>query len=244
MRIYYSSQHTNSIMSVTAAVPSNPFGDEYAEPFAPLTKTIDWSNRNLLYLLSILKPEEAAANALIFNPPLGILEDLTYPFHLQIWKKATRMLVAESSRGCLSPELARRSLAHNLLSKNERIDATVARYNALWVIHITDVATLESMLRAMCKMITIADDEWQERLDQLCGMVGGDYIGQSVDRHCSVELRLEYYFLMTGRNALEDWIRCVGACLSMGSDEERAAHAEIYGEAGSFIDRAFDELMD
>jgi hypothetical protein len=221
---------------------SNPFSDKYAVPSAQLTETIEWSNHGLLYLLSILKPEEVAADALIFNPPLEVLEDLTYPFHLQIWKKAPRMLVAKSNRGCFSAELARRSLVHSLLSDYELIIPTIARYNALWAIHSTKVATLESMLRAMCKMMTVSDDEWVERFNQLCGMCHGDYTGQGVDENCSVETRLEYYFLRTGKVALEDWIRCVSACLGMCSDE-RAAHTEVYDEAGSFLVKAYKEMI-
>ncbi|KAL1795805.1 hypothetical protein ACET3X_006029 [Alternaria dauci] len=253
---------------------SNPFCDSYADdistpPTSPTSngeiEPIDWNNRNLVYLLSVLKPEEVAADTLVFSPPLEVLEDLTYPFHLQIHKKAasaridmyphskdaptgtgrpqTRTLVAESKRGCLSPELARRSLAHDLLSDDELIDATIARYNALWFIHSIEVATLESILRAMCEMIKIADDEWQGRFDQLCGMAAGGYSGQCVDGDCSAETRLEYYFLMTGKIALEDWIRCVSACLSMSSEKERALHTEVYDEARNFLARAFDEMI-
>jgi hypothetical protein len=253
---------------------SNPFCDNYVDdastpPTSPISdgisEPIDWNSRNLMYLLSALRPEEVAADILVFNPPLEALEDLTYPFHLQIHKKAvsTRIdshpysrdthictrrpqpctLVAESNRECMSPELARRSLAHDLLSNIELVDATIARYNALWVIHNSDVSTLESILRAMCEMITIADDEWQGRLDQLCGMAAGDYTGQCVDGDCSAETRLEYHLLMTGRIALEDWIRCVGACLGMDSEKERAAHAEAYDEAGSFLGRAFYQIV-
>ncbi|KAG9195489.1 hypothetical protein G6011_00610 [Alternaria panax] len=257
------------------SVVSNPFSDNHTDdastaPTSPVsngtTEPVNWNNRNLVYLLSVLKPEEVVADKLAFVPSLEVLEELTYPFNLQIHKKAAstrihrypyskdapigtsrphpRTLVAQSSRGCLSPELARRSLAENLLSDNELVDATIARYNALWAIHSTGVAVLESILRAICEMITVADDEWQGRLDQLCGMVAGDYTGQCVDGDCSVETRLEYYFLTTGKIALEDWIRCVGACLGMDSDKERAAHAEVYDEARSFLCRASYEMMD
>lgn len=141
---------------------SNPFYDNYVDdastpPTSPISdgisEPIDWNSRNLVYLLSVLRPEEVVADILVFNPPLEALEDLTYPFHLQIHKKAvsTRIdshpysrdthictrrpqpctLVAESNRECMSPELARRSLAHDLLSNIELVDATIARYNAL-----------------------------------------------------------------------------------------------------------------
>jgi hypothetical protein len=212
-----------------------------------MTDCINWNNDILMYLVSILKPNELAANALTFNPPLEVLEDLTYPFHLQMHKKgisAPRTLIAQSTRGCQNPELARRSLAHDVLSDHSLIDATIARYNALWAIHSTAAPTLMSILRGMTQMITVTDDEWDERRDQLCGFVGGeDDVGQCVDGECSVETRLEYYFLLTGRIALEEWIRCVGGCVGMDDDAERAAHAETYGEAGRFLGRAFEELV-
>jgi hypothetical protein len=252
---------SDSSMDDASTAPNSPVSED-------MTDSIEWDNHNLMYLLSILKPDEVAADDLTFNPPLEVLEDLTYPFHLQIHKKGIsiprgfaaytyskdapigtgrpqpRILIAESTRGCLSPELARRSLAHDMMSDHQAIDAAIGRFNALWAIHSSEVPTLESMLRAMEEMIIITDDEWKQRLNQLCGMAGDVYVGECVDGECSIETRLEYYLLLAGRDTLEDWIRCVGQCLGMESDEERAEHAETYGQAGSFLGQAFEEMLD
>jgi hypothetical protein len=229
-------------------------GDASIAPTSPVSDADDdmadcivWNNDNLMYLISILKPDEIAANALTFTPPLDVLEDLTYPFQLQIHKKdvsTPRTFIAQSTRRVQNPDLARRSLAHNMLSDHSLIDATIARYNALCAIHSTAVPTLTSILRGMTAMILITDDEWAERRNQLCGFVPGeDEAGQCVDGECSVEMRLECYFLLTGRSALEEWVRCVGTCVDMGDERERAVRAETYGEAGRFLGRAFEELV-
>jgi hypothetical protein len=243
----HSSHASVSSLGDASTAPTSPVSDaDNHDDDNDMTDCIVWNNDNLMYLVSILKPNELTANTLTFNPPLEVLQDLTYPFHLRLHAKSVSVphtLIAQSTRGCLSPDLARRSLAHAMLSDHSLIDAAIARYNALCAIHSTAVPTLTSILRGMTAMILVTDDEWTERRDQLCGFVPGeDEPGQCVDGECSVEMRLEYYFLLTGRIVLEEWIRCVGICVGM-NDGERVARAETYGEAGRFLGRAFEELV-
>jgi len=232
----HSSRASLSSLDNASTTPSSPVSDD------DMIDPLEWDNGNLMYLTSVLEPEELEAEALTFTPPLEVLEDLTYPFHLQLHNKE-RTLIATSNRGCLSPNLARRSLAHSMMSDHKAIDATIGRYNALWAVYSSDVPTLKSILRGMENMNTVTDDEWQDRTYQLCGIIDKDTIGECVDEECSIETRLEYYLLLKGKDGLEGSIRCVSHCLGMDSDEERAERAEMFWEAGSFLGKAFEEML-
>ncbi|KAH6868384.1 hypothetical protein BKA58DRAFT_194176 [Alternaria rosae] len=230
----HGSRASLSSMDDSSTAPSSPIAD--------MDDPIEWNNGNLMYLLSILRPRELEADVLTFAPPLLALEDLRYPFHLQLYNKK-RTLVAKSDTICSNPNLARRSIAHDLMSDHKFIDATIGKLNAVWAIHSSSVPTLKSMLRGMEEMMTVTDHEWQQRIYQLSGAVDGDCVGQCVDGECSIESRLEYYLLLKGRDALEDSIRCVGHVLGLDSDEERAKRADMFAEAGSFLGRAFEEML-
>jgi len=219
----------------SSTAPSSPISDDTDEP-------IEWNSGSLMYLISILTPEELEADTLTFSPPLSVLEDFRTPFHLQLYNKE-HILVAKSDPICLGPKQALRSIAHDLMSDHKLIDATIGKLNALWAIHSSSGPTLASMLRGMEEMMTVADDEWQQRIYQLSGAVDGDYVGECVDGECSIETRLEYYLLLKGRDALEDSMRCVRHVMDLDSDEERTKRAEIFGEAGSFLGKAFEQML-
>ncbi|KAI4662720.1 uncharacterized protein J4E79_004029 [Alternaria viburni] len=224
-----------SSMDGSSTAPSSPISDDMDEP-------IEWNSGSLIYLISILTPEELEADTFTFSPPLSVLEDFRTPFHLQLYNKE-HILVAKSDPICLGPKQALRSIAHDLMSDHKFIDATIGKLNALWAIHSSSGPTLASMLRGMEEMMTVADDEWQQRIYQLSGAVDGDYVGECVDGECSIETRLEYYLLLKGRDALEDSMRCVRHVMDLDSDEERTKRAEIFGEAGSFLGKAFEEML-
>ncbi|KAI4613633.1 uncharacterized protein J4E87_009761 [Alternaria ethzedia] len=222
-------------MDGSSTAPSSPISDDTDEP-------IEWNSGSLMYLISILTPEELEADTFTFSPPLSVLEDFKNPFHLQLYNKE-HILVAKSDPICLGPKQALRSIAHDLMSDHKLTDATIGKLNALWAIHSSSGPTLASMLRGMEEMMTVADDEWQQRIYQLSGAVDGDYVGECVDGECSIETRLEYYLLLKGRDALEDSMRCVRHVMDFDSDEERTKRAEIFGEAGSFLGKAFEEML-
>ena len=222
-----------------------------------------------MYLLSLLKSEELVANTLVFTPSLDDLEHATYPIHLQLHRKTTpippgfeldassfdahivtsslpsQILVAESATNCRTAAIARRSLAHFLVSNPAVVSDVIDRYNVLYTLYTTSLPQLQSIYRAMCIMTAISDREWFERLAQLRGFVNAQYlVGRGVDATCPVEARVEYYLLEMGRAMLEGWIRMARVCLDLSGEKERAACAEVYKDAACFLARASDEVMD
>jgi len=222
-----------------------------------------------VYLLSLLKSEELVANTLVFTPSLDDLEHATHPIHLQLHRKTTpippgfelgassldvptgtnnppsQILIAESATNCRTAAIARRSLAHSLVSNPTIVSDVIDRYNVLYTLYTTSLPQLQSIYRAMCIMTVISDREWFERLAQLRGFVNGQYpADRGVDATCPVEARVEYYLLEMGSVMLEGWIRMVCVCLDLSGEKERAACAEVYKDAACFLARASDEVMD
>jgi hypothetical protein len=214
---------------------------------------ITWRNTDLMYLLSVLKPLELMNNQLVFIPSLDDLHKATYPIHLQLHKKVTSippgfqayakkgLLLAESAKMCDSPTSARRSLASSLLSSSYAVSAAVDKYNVLWTLHGITNPSLVSIQRAILAMSEVPNSEWMQRLQQLRGWAADGNHVEGVGEYCTVEARLEYYFLEVGKGCLEEWTGVVGVALKM-TEERKKASAKVYADAAAYLGRAYEEL--
>ncbi|EOA86008.1 hypothetical protein ACJQWK_02056 [Exserohilum turcicum] len=237
----------------TPTVPTSPVSNSPEEP-------ITWCTRDLLYLTSILKPDETASNTLVFTPSLEVLEAIntTDAIHLQLHSKTRaslppnlsthayskhapigtgrpshRTLLASSHANSRSASAARRSLAHALLSDARAVATELDKCNLLQTLHRVPLQTLQSMLRAMHLMSSVPDAEWHGRLAQLRA---------GVDAASGVEARIEFFLLQMGRRALERWISWVNVCLEIVGERERRSCARVWREAARFLVRAYEEV--
>jgi hypothetical protein len=226
-----SSRSSSLSLSTSDTAPTSPF----------VTHPLAWENEDVMYLLSVFKPEELMHGTLIFTPPLDKLNEAIYPIHLQLHNKKGNLL-AESSQTCDSPSTARRSLASCLLSNSHAVSEAIDKYNVLWTLHSVSSATLLSIQRAMLSMSKISETEWTQRLMQLNGYVADGTHVPGVGACCTVEARLEYYLLDCGKGCLEDWDSVVGVVLRM-TGEERKDNGKVYGDAAAYLGRAYEELI-
>ncbi|KAF1844698.1 uncharacterized protein K460DRAFT_96833 [Cucurbitaria berberidis CBS 394.84] len=254
----WSPQSSVSTLSIVSTAPTSPTTDTFNAP-------IQWNNADLMYLLSCTMPDELLANQLIFSPPLEDLRTITCLIHLQLFRRTpttppppeafskhapigtgrpcSSVLVAESDKKCGSTTEARRSLAKKLLSSMRVVGGAVDMYNVLVTLHRLSTPTLYSIYRSLILMTAVSDREWSERLQQLRGLVDGCDAVESVDFTCTVEARLEVFFLEVGVGQLERWIRSVGVALALGR-RGRKVWADVYGDAAAFLGRAMWELLD
>jgi hypothetical protein len=227
-----SSSLSLSTLDTGSTAPTSPV--VFNTPFA-------WENEDVMYLLSVLKPEELMHGKLVFTPSLDKLDHAVYPIHLQLHNKKGDLL-AESNDSCDSPNNARRSLTSCLLRNSQLVSEAIDKYNVLWTLHSVSSATLLSIQRAMRVMMSVSETEWTQRLMQLNGYVADGSVVPGVGAYCIVEARLEYYLLDCGKGCLEDWGSVVGVVLRM-SEEDRKENGKVYGEAAVYLGRAYEELI-
>jgi hypothetical protein len=181
-----------------------------------------------VYLLSCLLPELLLHSQLIFSPPLVDLLTTPSPLHLHLYKKIavakipleafskyapigtgrpqSRMLIAESQPKCKSPEAARTSLARNMLANAGFVTYMLDKYNVLTTLYASSTATLVSLQRGIIEMLGVEETEWVQRFEQL---------KRKVDEGCTLEARLEVFWLGLGIEELEEWVGVLETAVGM-----------------------------
>ncbi|KAF2855303.1 hypothetical protein T440DRAFT_539557 [Plenodomus tracheiphilus IPT5] len=172
---------------------------------------IQWNATDLMYLLSILYPEDLILNRLVFQPPLfkpsphlqlfrlppfNPTPPSAYSKHLPIGtgRPPPRILLADSGP-CDTAAHAKRALARAILNDTLLTRNTIDKYNVLVTLHSLPACTLQSIKQGMYLMSSISDAEWYGRYMHLRGWVKEGFIAQGVDETCGVEARLEVFLL-------------------------------------------------
>jgi hypothetical protein len=203
-----------------------------------------------VYLLSCLLPGLLLTNDLFFSPPLEDIHAHASPIHLRLFKKVplilpprevfskhspigtgrprSSLLLAESDPQCPTPEIARASLAFNILRNNPFPAYMLDRYNVLATLYTSSTDTLRSLYRGMIEMLGVPDAEWCERLQQMAGVVDGA---------CVLEARMEVFLLGMGRCETEDWVGILEFVMEM-EERDRGVCGEVYRDAAGFLGRA------
>jgi hypothetical protein len=202
-----------------------------------------------VYLLSCLLPDLLLHSQLIFSPRLPDLPTTSSTIHLRLFKKVpaagippeafseyapigtgrpqTRLLIAESHSKCKTPEAARLSLATNILANTGFVTYMLDKYNVLTTLYASSTATLLSLQRGMIEMLGVEETEWVQRFEQLEG---------KVDEGCTLEARLEVFWLGVGMMEMEDWVGVLDTAVGMSEGEKRV-WGGVYGDAARFLGR-------
>lgn len=141
------------------------------------------------------------------------------------------MLITESHPKCENPEAARISLATNILANEGFVAYMLDKYNVLTTLYASSTDTLLSLRRGMIEMLGVSEAEWVERFEQLGGKVDGG---------CTLEARLEVFWLGVGIREVEEWADVVDTAVEM-EEGDRRAWGEVYGDAARFLGRCVEE---
>jgi hypothetical protein len=247
----------NSQLSVSPlSTPSTSARDKFSTPIQwtndDLCKTpwhlfVTWLTL-IAYLLSYIYPDLVESAPLILTPMLSDLPHTPLPLKLRLFQAPpaspgsysrdsligtghphSRKPIAESDE-CSTPESARVSLARRILANTEHVSYMFKRYTFLHTLYACSSSTLLELQRGMIEMLGVADYEWDERADMLCGRV---------DASCVLEARVEAYLLEAGRQETE---RMVEVCEVLRGLEK--GEREVYGDAEGFLGRAVRERIE
>ncbi|KAH7118003.1 hypothetical protein B0J11DRAFT_494010 [Dendryphion nanum] len=137
-------------------------------------------------------------------------------------------MLAESGSSCSTACSARKSLARNLLLRNNHTVIDIyTKYFGLCMLYSLSHYTLLSFKRGIERMAMISPHEWDDRLWQM----------RNVNEEYPLEARIERTLLETGLEALEAWAGAVEVGLGM-EDQARTDIALAYGKAGRFLKQA------
>lgn len=192
---------------------------------------------------------------LFCSPPLEDLEAISGPIHLQLYQRiqvapapaeayskdapigtgrpSSKLLLAESARGCKDAHAARKSLAQNMLGNGGTVWSMIHQYKILAEIYGTSKCTRESLLRGMLAMRRTSEYECVERYHQLCA---------GVDGTCDLEPKLEVFLLHAGRDELDVWIKHLTEALKRG-EQELGGYGKEYTDAAAFLTKAYREVI-
>ncbi|KAF2688808.1 hypothetical protein K458DRAFT_400933 [Lentithecium fluviatile CBS 122367] len=274
-------QHENKINTMTLiwpetfpitfvhAIPSKCPGSRFSPDSSPSTTpstpplaslsygTVEWTNANLNYLLSVLYPDQALANEFFFVPSLETLSqsDFTTPAGLALYQrlpvtpaprsayaatapigtgrpKPTTDLLA-TSRLSTTAASARQSLAARLIGDKSILNFMAAYYNLLAQLYVLPQPLLDSVHRGLKGMAQTSEPEWYARFVALRDA--------GVDGSWGFEAQLEAFVLEAGFSELGRWMVVVENVRGLVR-EEREEWARIYFETGLFLERVRREL--
>ncbi|KAF2199459.1 hypothetical protein GQ43DRAFT_482462, partial [Delitschia confertaspora ATCC 74209] len=199
---WYGEEDHSDLNMLTEGDPYEEDGDE-----GSIQTESGWSNEHLTYLVSILFPDQFATNQIHFWPHLDTLQDLSGPIHLKLLntvpqtptpsflssshppigtsRPSTLPTIASSHPLSHSPNHARQSLAHILLSNTTSIDSLCASYNIRATLYSLSDKRLFSLRRGMELMAQASEKEIRGRRRQLRGVGEED----------ELEVRIEVYLL-------------------------------------------------
>ncbi|KAH8716971.1 hypothetical protein GQ44DRAFT_775723 [Phaeosphaeriaceae sp. PMI808] len=236
----------DKLPNLTTWSPSSSTTSPYTAP-SPIRSSntpISWTDADLNYLLSCILPDAYLTKKLTFSPPLESLPARPLPINLHLIlthplttpidpaQPTQNYILVSSDKACDSPSTARSTLAKRILTNTRYAIYMLNKYRVLATLYACSTTTLASLRRGMVEMVGVEEREWEGRMGQL---------GEVVDGKCSVEARLEMFWLGVGRGEVEgEWIRVVE--MAMGKEEgERGVWGEVYGDAAVFLGRCLCE---